>query len=301
MYYCTEITPVCPVEWSIYGYYPSLGANAFFTAWFAILIFPNFYFGIRYKAWTYMLALSLGCITETIGYIGRILLHDNPYSETGFQMQICCLILGPAFNSAAIYLTLKHIALFFGPEYSIMKPRWYTYVFITGDIIALVLQAIGGGIAATAGDNLDQAETGTNIMMAGISWQVATLLLFAATSTHYLYRRFNARRNGHDLSPEATAALKDLKFRLFAIAVFTAFLAIFARCVYRIVELYGGWANEVMRDEPSYIVLEGVVIAYASLVQTVFHPGYCFPPLCGRKEPATMEEERKEGPSPSES
>lgn len=54
---CSAVSPECPVEASIYGYYPSLGANAFFVAIFAICLVANVYFGIRYKTWTYMTAM----------------------------------------------------------------------------------------------------------------------------------------------------------------------------------------------------------------------------------------------------
>lgn len=279
---CLQVSPECPVEISIYGYYPSLGANAFFTAWFALLFIPNIVFGIYYKAWTYMLALGLGCAIEAIGYGGRIMLHSNPFSNAGFEMQICCLILGPAFNSAAIYLTMKHVALTFGPEYSSIKPKFYTWIFITGDLISLVLQAIGGGMAATADDNKVQRDTGTDIMITGICWQVVTLIVFGTVIVHYAFKRRRAARSGHPLSAQATAVLHDRKFKLFIFGVSSAFVAVFIRCIYRIPELAAGWASSIMRDEPSYIALEGCMIAYATLVQTIFHPGYCFPQLTGR-------------------
>jgi hypothetical protein len=49
--------------------------------------------------------------------------------------------------------------------------------------------------------------------------------------------------------------------------------------VYRIPELTGGWGSELMRDEPEFIVLEGVMIVIAVGALTIFHPGYCFPVL----------------------
>ena len=276
---CTHVSePNCTVVWTIYGYAPSLPANAFLLAWFAILFIPNIIFGIRYKAWTYMTALGLCCADEAIGYAGRILLHQNPWSQIGFQMQICCLILGPAFNSAAIYLTLKHLALTFGPEYSLIKPRWYTYLFIAGDLVSLVLQAIGGGLAATAATKATQ-ELGTHIMLAGICFQVITLLGFGILASMYVWRRRNGLKNGHPLTHEAANLLKTPRFRLFAGAVVTAFFCVWFRCIYRIVEMAGGWANHIMRDEASYIALEGVLIAVATAVQTLFHPGYCFPQM----------------------
>lgn len=57
--YCTAITDECTVERTIYGYYPSLGANAFFVAFFSLGFILNLAFGIRYKTWTYMVSHNI--------------------------------------------------------------------------------------------------------------------------------------------------------------------------------------------------------------------------------------------------
>lgn len=302
---CLKVSPECPVEASIYGYYPNLGANAFFIAFFAVCFLVNLGLGFRYKTWTYMVALTLGCLTEAIGYGGRLIMRDNPFGDTGFIMQICCLIIAPAFNSAAIYLTLKHITLCFGPEFSLLKPRFYTYIFIAADVIALVLQAIGGAFASTA-DDQDQQDLGDNLMMAGISWQVVALFFFAVMVSFYVFRRWRGVKTHHPLNAEAAATIRDVKFRLFALGIVTAWLAIFIRCVYRIIEMAGGWGNDIMRNEPGFIVLEGVyvyvhvkqgvpkltnfdsMLVWATLVQTAFHPGYCFPRLSSSETPKQL-------------
>ena len=64
---CTDISIYCPVEFTIYGYYPSLGANAFFLAIFALCLAVQFVLGIRYKTWTYFIALVLGSFAEALG------------------------------------------------------------------------------------------------------------------------------------------------------------------------------------------------------------------------------------------
>ena len=102
---CTQVTPECPVEATIYGYYPSLAANIFFCAVFAICLVAQTFFGLRYRTWTFLIAMFFGTLGEAIGYVGRILLNDNPWSEIGFQIQICCLIISPAFITAGVYLT----------------------------------------------------------------------------------------------------------------------------------------------------------------------------------------------------
>lgn len=234
---CTKISPECPVEASVYGYFPSLGANAFFLAFFAVCFFVNLFLGVRHRTWSYMIAVCLGCLTEAIGYIGRLIMRNNPFADSGFITQICCLIIAPAFNSAAIYLTLKHVTLCFGPEFSFIKPRLYTYIFICADIVSLVLQAIGGAMASTA-NTQSQQDTGDNLMMAGIGWQVAALFLFAVTASLYIVRRWRALRHS-PLSREASMTWESRKFRLFAFGVVTAWLTIFTRCVYRIIEMAG--------------------------------------------------------------
>lgn len=64
---CTNVSEYCPVDLTIYGYYPNLGANAFFCAFFALCLGIQLVLGIRYKTWTYLVALGFGCLGEAIG------------------------------------------------------------------------------------------------------------------------------------------------------------------------------------------------------------------------------------------
>jgi hypothetical protein len=211
-----------------------------------------------------------------VGYAGRVILYNNPFDETGFQMQICCLIISPAFVSAGLYLTLKHIVINFGESWSRLPPAWYTRIFITGDILSLVLQGAGGGIAATADDGSDLQDIGSNLMVAGVVLQVVVLSCFGALLVEYTLRTYRRR---DQLSAAAMRLFHKTSFRCFIFAIIVGFLGIFIRCIYRIPELTGGWGSELMRDETDFIVLEGVMIVMSVLVLTVFHPGLCFPAL----------------------
>jgi hypothetical protein len=276
---CNAISPSCPLDQTIYGYYPTLPGNAFFLAIFAVLTLSNLVLGLRFRTYTYAVAMVFGCLGEAIGYLGRVLLHSNPYSNVGFEMQICCLIISPAFIAAAIYLTLKHTVLVFGPEHSRIKPKFYTWIFICCDIFTLVLQGAGGGIAASA--NTDSLQKiGNDLMMAGIVLQVVILLAFGIASTDFLLRLRRAfKTKSMKLSPEAHSFLADTKFQLFAAGIVVAYLTVFTRCCYRIAEMSGGWANPIMQNERDFIVLDGTMVLVASLCLTILHPGYCFPRL----------------------
>lgn len=276
---CTEVSlePLyCPVEGTLYGYKPNIGANAFFAAFFGICLLIHLVQGIRYKTWSFMVALGFGCLGECIGYIGRILLWNNPYDDLGFQIQICCLIISPAFVSGGIYLTLKHIVMNFGERYSRLRARWYTWIFIGCDLFSLVLQGAGGGMAATGDDGSSAQDIGTDLMIAGVIFQVVCLAFFGYFLGEYSFR---THRHRDQLSIESMNVFNTFWFRGFAGAIVTAFVAIFTRCVYRVPELTGGWGNELMRNEAEFVVLEGVMIVIAVLVLTVFHPGYCFPAM----------------------
>jgi hypothetical protein len=126
-----------------------------------------------------------GCLGEAISYLDHVLPHSNPFSQVGFEMQICCLIISPAFTTAAIYLTLKHVTLAFGPEQSRIKPKFYTWIFIRCDTFTLILKGAGGGIAASAKTDSMQ-KIGNNLMMAGIVLQIVVLLAFATALAVFL-------------------------------------------------------------------------------------------------------------------
>ena len=277
--WCTSVTPECPVEGTVYGYAPSLGWNAFFAASFGLALVLQLAFGIRSKTWTYMIGVGLGCLGELIGYIGRLMMHANAYSDNGFTIQIVLLIFSPAFLAAGIYLTLKHVVISFGERWSRLRPAWYTYIFIACDITSLVLQSAGGAMAATADDTDQKAlDTGTDIMLGGIIFQVVVLAVFALIVVEYAVRVY---RHRGELSSSALALAASTKFRLFAAAVFVAYMGILIRCIYRIPELMGGWGNELMRNEAEFIGLEGWMILITVIAQTAFHPGWFFPALGG--------------------
>ena len=71
----------------------------------------------------------------------------------------------------------------------------YTYVFVSCDLLALVLQAIGGGMAATA-KGKKGSRTGVNIMIAGLLSQVITMILFLAIWLDFVLRTRRAKISG---------------------------------------------------------------------------------------------------------
>jgi hypothetical protein len=162
--------------------------------------------------------------------------------------------LQQSFFAAAIYITLKHMVRAIGPQYSPLRASLYPWIFMSCDLFSLVLQAVGGALAATANTPSGSA-LGGHIMLAGIVFQVATFTFLYCLAGAFI---FNLRRGTSTLTADASAVLLSKDFKIFVSGVFVASLAVYVRCVYRIAELATGWANQIMRNENEFIVLDGV-------------------------------------------
>jgi hypothetical protein len=63
-----------------------------------------------------------------------------------------------------------------------------------------------------------------------------------------------------------------------------ATLAIYIRCIYRIIELQAGLDSHLAQDETKFMILEGAVIAISVLSLSALHPGFMFPKYWGRED-----------------
>ena len=205
---CTEVTPLCPVELTTYGYYPNLAGNIILLVVFGVCALAQLGLGIKYKLRAFGSVATISCAMEAAGYGGRIMMHQNPWTSSGFKLQIVLLILAPSFLAAGIYLTLKHLVMVLGPEHSRLPPKLYTWIFIGFDAVSILTQAAGGGLAASTGDLVN---IGNRVIIAGIAIQVATMFVCFLVSLDFAYR-VKKNRTGNVQSEKVTA--KDLFVRL---------------------------------------------------------------------------------------
>ena len=135
-----------------------------------------------HRAAAFTFALSACRVLEILGYLGRIISWSNPWNQKGFLLQYICLTIGPTFIAGGIYLSLRNIVRAFGKENSHISPETFTRFFIPCDVLSLVLQALGGGIASTASHEDRSTALGDHIMVAGLAFQTLTLAIFMVWS-----------------------------------------------------------------------------------------------------------------------
>ncbi len=119
---------LCPLEASILEYQPSIPANGTFIAVFALAMIVHAIQGFRTRTWGFLASMLSGCILEIVGYVGRLILHGNPFDFVGFLIQIglftsnggfrakelltipqVCITLAPVFFCSAIYVLLSQV------------------------------------------------------------------------------------------------------------------------------------------------------------------------------------------------
>ncbi|KAI8284824.1 Glutamyl-tRNA(Gln) amidotransferase subunit A [Colletotrichum sp. SAR11_57] len=256
---------LCPIEWSILQYRPSVPASAIFISLFAIALVGHAIQGIRSRTWGFMGSMISGCILEIVGYIGRLLIYDNPFNFEGFLMQIVCITVAPVFFSAAIYVLLSQTINHLDPSLSRVKPKLFYWIFIPADVVSLILQAVGGG-SSSVSTTKEAVDRGVNISLAGLVFQVFSLVVFAILFMDYMVR--------YNRSIGRSKMNGKLKFFLLFLGLSTFFILL--RCVYRIVELHEGYFSHWFRDEALFIALESAVMVIAVFCLNIGHPGLVF-------------------------
>ncbi|XXH05390.1 hypothetical protein Hte_011816 [Hypoxylon texense] len=259
-----------------YGYRPSLAAGIVFCTLFGIAFFGHALQTVRLRRWTSAL-LTIGALTELIGWIGRTWSAECPYNENAFLIQIVTLIIGPVFYTAALYVLLGMFIAVLGRQYSLISARMYTIIFLSCDVISLVIQAAGGAMASSAASSEGDTQLGTNIMVAGVIFQLAAMTVFALLAVDFVRR--------------STKFGMPTEYNRILIALFISLAAIYARSVFRTVELIEGWSGYLMEHEAYFIALDGALMVVAVLIFLPFDPARTIPKVyraAGKKESAEM-------------
>ncbi|KAL4973819.1 sphingoid long-chain base transporter [Aspergillus desertorum] len=289
---CTVQT--CPLSLAHTSYLPNLGGNGFYLALFALLVPVQVAVGIRKRTWSFMAGTICGLLLEVLGYVARIKMKSNPFSDRWFTMYMVCLTIAPAFLSAAIYVSLARVVAVYTTQVSRIKQRSYSIVFVACDIVALLLQAAGGALTNSSSNSAVQA--GIDIMIAGLASQVASLTLYLILCLDFAWRIYRLLRQSKSPRPTVTGtpsggpfvsrvALNSDCADLRASKTWIAFLVlqglaticIYIRSVFRVAELSGGFGGHLANDEVTFMILEGAMVSVAAMALSTWgHPGVGF-------------------------
>ncbi|KAJ3529679.1 hypothetical protein NM208_g9647 [Fusarium decemcellulare] len=250
--------------WSLYKYEPSMPGAAIFCCLFGLSLILHALQMVRSRTW-YLSALLIGAACETIGYASRIIsATEDPGCWTlgPYVTQNILILIAPPFFAASIYMILGRIILLTeGEAYAVIKRRWLTKVFVTGDVISLLMQGSGGGMMATGEDLL---KTGEKIIIAGLFIQLAVFGFFVIVGAIFHYRM---SRN-----PTHLACHPSIRWKNYLLTLYVTSALIWVRSVFRVIEYIQGNDGYLMSREAFLFAFDGMLMLMMLLWMNWFHP-----------------------------
>ncbi|KAI0036370.1 RTA1 like protein-domain-containing protein [Vararia minispora EC-137] len=213
---------------------------------------------LYYGLWFLIPTVVLCGVGEIIGWSGRLwssldVLNDSPITST---------VLAPTPFIAANFIILGRIIDLFGERYSRLSSKAYTWIFLT----VVRIQSTGGGIASDA-YSFFRTLKGSNVILAGIVFQLVSLVSYALLAAEFLWRYAIDAPIRHDESYQRrTHTTSRMRLLLLAYPCVT-------RAVYRTVELADGWYGPVIRTQWPFDVFEGSMIVLVMYTMNFLHPG----------------------------
>ncbi|KAM0199394.1 hypothetical protein ACHAPA_009694 [Fusarium lateritium] len=254
-----------PQAYVFYNYNPSMAAAVVFIVVFGLSSLLHTYQLVRARTW-YFIPFLIGCLFECVGYIGRALsANEAPdFTKNPYIIQSILLLLAPALLAASIYMVLgRIIRLLDAGDLSIIRPKWLTKVFVTGDVLSFLAQSAGGGMLATAKDR-DAVKRGENIIVGGLGIQIIFFGFFMIV-TLIFHLRIN--RNPTQKSQEISTPWKKLLFVLYA-----ASLSILVRSVFRVAEYVMGKDSDLQSKEFYIYIFDALLMTIVVVSLNWFHP-----------------------------
>ncbi|TGO44146.1 hypothetical protein BCON_0588g00030 [Botryotinia convoluta] len=172
-------------------------------------------------------------------------------------------------------MTYTRILLHYGPHLSSFSPKAISITFMAADWIALILQAAGGAIADTAATEAGM-NSGTNILVAGLSFQVFGLILFMMVVVEYAFKVSGERTRSQAANwaaGEGEIGASEIKTMYLCYGLTMATVLILIRSIFRVAELVKGFQSKLANEEIPFMILEGAVMISATTIMTIFHPG----------------------------
>ena len=146
-----------------------------------------------------------------------------------------------------------------GQHTSPLKPKLYIIIFMTVDFFSLLLQGVGGGMAGAAFSKKQDTTKATNIIIAGILFQLASTCTFVTLFEYVMWRGWSTLKRNRPLL-------------ILALAVMVTSTTMVIRGIFRSMELMNGWRSLLATTERFHIVLEGVMMAIGIINFNIFHP-----------------------------
>ncbi|KAI8966242.1 RTA1 like protein [Daldinia sp. FL1419] len=281
---------------SFYPYDPSEAVAGVCLALFGITLFWSTVLTIQKRSWVWTVQL-FAILMEVVGYAVRIASAGSPTDLNLYAIQFCVIILAPVLMAGAIYVVFGRIVFHVVPAHERttrllwIPPRWITPIFVTFDVISLLVQLVGAVSVSSTQVTDEDAEkkmnTGKNVALVGLAIQIAAFGLFTviAARFHFTSQRFETSLlsrletidGGKSVLVRGVSRKINPNWRRLLYAVNVSCALILIRSVFRVVEFTEGSNGPVSRHEYFMYVLDTLPVFLVVCSFCFFFPGSYLP------------------------
>ncbi|KAI5212859.1 hypothetical protein AUEXF2481DRAFT_31224 [Aureobasidium subglaciale EXF-2481] len=247
---------------NVYPYDASVPAAVLFAILFFIMSILHLYQLVRTRIW-YLIPFLLGGIFEGIGYTFRIIsINQSPdYTLPPYAIQLILPLIAPALLSATMYMSLGRIILVTHSEsLAPIRRTWLTKLFVLGDVLSFMAQAIGGAIISA--QKPYSYNTGRWVIIIGLVIQVFFFGLFLVTGVIFHVR----------LAKTSTTASETFAWKKHMEALYIGSMLILVRSVYRLIEYLEDKGGYLITHEAFAYVFDALLMLAVMLVFFWVHP-----------------------------
>ncbi|KAJ6191037.1 hypothetical protein N7519_001058 [Penicillium mononematosum] len=252
------------VDFELYRYTPSLVAAIIFIVLFVLATAYHLYQVVRTRFW-YFTIFVVGGAFQIIGYICRALAHNDKENIPIYSVGTIMILLAPPLYAASIYMTLGRLIVHLDAEnLSLVPVKWLTAIFVTGDVIAFVMQAAGGGIMASG--TLSAMTTGEHITIGGLAVQLVFFSVFIVASSIFHYRIRN------NPTEKSVGRSRTSTWEAVMAGLYVASILILVRSIFRLIEYAQGNNGYLISHEVFMYVFDSMLMFFAMVAMSIFHP-----------------------------
>lgn len=145
-----------------------------------------------------------------------------------YVIQALFILLAPILFAASVYMFLSRIVhAAGGAANSIVRLEWLTRIFVGGDVLCFLVQAVGGAILAGS-DSKKGSDLGKAVILTGLCLQMVIFGFFVVVAAVW-HKRMN---QGSDEKPGAG----DLDWRKYLTMLYAVSGIITMRNFFRVIE-----------------------------------------------------------------
>ncbi|KAG8769653.1 hypothetical protein FRC12_004830 [Ceratobasidium sp. 428] len=241
------------------------------TGCYGFVVVASLAWSFKYRA-AYMITLMISAAIYAGGCYMRIVFAKDPHTLNKFIPMHSAIVLSPCGFIATesiiqVYMLLGRLTRHLHAEdLLLLRPNIITKVYVTSDILTLLMQATGGGMGAT--DSQTMRDLGAKIFLAGFIAQCVSFVSYLFIFALFVHRMRTWRAPQWDSRPNGQ--FLHWTTLMWAIALCCAMITI--RTAYRTVEAAQGLEGYLATHEPYFYGLDCIPLWIGILAFVIVWP-----------------------------